>query len=147
MLVNVGRALRTAIRDLLRDKGFALTAVLSIGLGVGANAAIFSLVNQALFRLLPVRQPERLVLLDWRGSFIGKGWGSDNLMSYPFYRDLRDETSVFDGVFGRAPTGVNLAFDNTAETVSAEIVTGSYFRVLGVRAQLGRTIDDSDDQQ
>src|SRR6266571_4632133 len=147
MLLNLAREMRFALRGLLRDQGFALTAVLSIGLGVGANAAIFSLVNQALFRLLPVRAPERLVLLDWRGSFIGKGWGSDNLMSYPFYRDLRDEAAVFDGVFGRAPTIVNLALDNRAETISAEIVTGSYFRVLGVHAQLGRTIDESDDQQ
>ena len=68
MLMNFWRDLRLALRGLVRDKGFALTAVLSIGLGVGANAAIFSLVNQALFRLLPVREPERLVLLDWRGT-------------------------------------------------------------------------------
>src|SRR5205814_3634737 len=124
MLTNFRREMRLAFRTLLRDRGFALTAVLSIGLGVGANAAIFSLVNQALFRLLPVRDPERLVLLDWRGTFVGKGWGSDNLMSYPFYRDLRDETDVFDGVFGRTPTTVNVALDNRADTVSAEIVTG-----------------------
>jgi predicted permease len=147
MLTNAVRAIRFACRALLRDKGFALTAVLSIGLGAGANAAIYSLVNQALFRLLPVREPERLVLLDWGGTFVGKGWGSDNLMSYLFYRDLRDETDVFEGVFGRAPTFVNAAVDNHAETVSAEIVTGSYFRVLGVRTQLGRTIEDSDDLQ
>src|SRR3984893_9690605 len=131
MLMNFWRDLRLALRGLVRDKGFALTAVLSIGLGVGANAAIFSLVNQALFRLLPVREPERLVLLDWRGTFIGRGWGSSNLMSYPFYRDLRDETDVFDGVFGRAPTIVNLALDNATESVGAAIVTGSSF--LGLR--------------
>jgi putative ABC transport system permease protein len=121
--------------------------VLSIGLGVGANAAIFSLVNQALMRLLPVSEPERLVLLNWRGTFVGKGWGSSNLMSYPFYQDLRDQTDVFDGVFARAPTIVNLGLDNTTDSVSAEIVTGSYFRVLGVRPLLGRTIDESDDRQ
>ena len=79
MLTNFRRDIRLAFRSLLRDRGFALTAVLSIGLGVGANAAIFSLVHQALFRLLPVHEPERLVLLDWRGRFIGKGWGSSNL--------------------------------------------------------------------
>jgi putative ABC transport system permease protein len=70
MLSNFGRDIRLAIRSLRRDRGFALTAVLSIGLGVGANAAIFSLVNQALFRLLPVREPERFVLLNWRGGFV-----------------------------------------------------------------------------
>src|SRR5436309_151824 len=95
MLGNLGREMRFAVRGLLRDKGFALTAVLSIGLGVGANAAIFSLVGQALFRLLPVRAPERLVLLDWRGAFIGKGWGSDNLMSYPFRPSSRSSRVPF----------------------------------------------------
>src|SRR3977135_4243261 len=147
MIDTFWREVRFALRGLLKDKSFAATPVLSIGLGVGANAAIFSLVNQALMRLLPVREPERLVLLDWRGTFIGHGWGSSNLMSYPFYRDLRDETDVFDGVFGRAPTMVNVAIENRAESVNAEIVTGSYFRVLGVRALVGRTIDESDDQQ
>jgi predicted permease len=141
------REVRFALRGLLRDRGFAVTALLSIGLGVGANAAIFSLVDQALFRQLPVRDPERLVLLDWRGSFVGHGWGSDNLMSYPFYKDLRDGTDVFEGVFGRAPTSVNLAFENSAEPVGAEIVTGSYFSVLGVRPWLGRLLTDEDDRQ
>ena len=133
MFGTFGREVRFALRGLLRDRGFAVTALLSIGLGVGANAAIFSLVDQASFRQLPVRDPERLVLLDWRGSFVGHGWGSDNLMSYPFYKDLRDGTDVFDGVFGRAPTSVSLAFENSAEPVGAEVVTGSYFSVLGVR--------------
>src|SRR5262245_28962582 len=147
MFSNFGRELRFGARALLRDRGFAATALLSIGLGVGANAAIFSLVDQALFRLLPVREPERLVLLDWRGSFVGHGHGSANLMSYPFYRDLRDETAVFDGIFGRAPTMVNLAFENNAEPVGAELVTGSYFSVLGIRPSLGRLITEADDRQ
>ena len=147
MVSTIAREVRFALRGLLRDRGFAVTALLSIGLGVGANAAIFSLVDQALFRVLPVRDPARLVLLDWRGSFVGHGWGSDNLMSHPFYKDLRDGTDVFEGVFGRAPTSVNLAFENSAEPVGAEIVTGSYFSVLGVRPWLGRLISEADDQQ
>jgi predicted permease len=147
MFASLGRDVRFGLRSFLRDKGFAFTAILSIGLGVGANAAIFSLVNQALFRRLPVHEPERLVLLDWRGEFIGKGWGSSNLMSYPFYRDLRDETDVFDGVVGRAPFQANFALDNAAESVNVELVTGSFFRVLGVPARLGRTIEEADDQE
>jgi predicted permease len=147
MFTNILRDVRVGVRGLLRDRGFALTAILSIGLGVGANAAIFSLVNQALFRFLPVTEPERLVLLNWNGLFVGPGWGSSNLMSYPFYRDLRDETQVFDGVFGRAPFTVNVALEGSSEPASAEIVTGSYFRVLGVRPSLGRLLDESDDQQ
>src|SRR5437773_7873967 len=141
MVATLWREVRFSLRGFLKDKSFPVTALLSIGLGVGANAAIFSLVNQALLRLLPVREPERLVLLNWRGTFIGKGWGSSNLMSYPFYQDVRDQTDVFDGVFGRAPTTVNLGVDSAAEPVNAEIVTGSYFGVLGVRAFLGRTIE------
>ena len=147
MFTSILRDVRLGFRGLLRDRGFAVTAILSIGLGVGANAAIFSLVHQALFRFLPVAAPERLVLLNWNGLFVGPGWGSGNLMSYPFYRDLRDETQVFDGVFGRAPFTVNLAIEGSAEPTSAEIVTGSYFRVLGVRPFLGRLLDDSDDRQ
>jgi hypothetical protein len=71
MLSDLGYDARLGLRGLLKDRGFALAALLSIGLGVGANSAIFSLVDQALFRLLPVAEPERLVLLDWRGTFVG----------------------------------------------------------------------------
>src|SRR5205823_6370759 len=71
MLTNLVREVRFSFRSLLKDRGFAMTAVLSIGLGVGANAAIFSLVSQALFRLLPVHERERLVLMNWRGAFVG----------------------------------------------------------------------------
>ena len=124
MLTNLRDEVKLGFRALLHDRGFALAAVLSIGLGVGANSALFSLVDQALLRMLPVRDPERLVLLNWNGTFIGKGWGSSNLMSYPFYRDLRSETQVFDGVFARFPTGVDLMIDGTPEQANAEIVTG-----------------------
>jgi putative ABC transport system permease protein len=68
MLAALHHEIRRAVRDLFRDKGFAIAAVLSIGLGVGANSAIFSLVDQALLRSLPVKEPERLVLLDWKGA-------------------------------------------------------------------------------
>ena len=147
MIANFARDVRLGFRTLRKDRGFALTALLSIGLGVGANAAIFSLVDQALFRMLPVRDPGQLVLLDWQGSFVGHGWGSSNLQSYPFFKDVHDQTDVFDGVFGRAPTTVNLFFENSTEPVGAEIVTGTYFPVLGVRPQLGRLLNESDDRQ
>ena len=76
MLSNLGQDVRLGFRGLLKDRGFALAAILSIALGVGANSAIFSLVDQALFRLLPVDEPERLVLIDWKGTFLRPGWGS-----------------------------------------------------------------------
>src|SRR5262249_31329501 len=124
MLTNLRDDVKLGLRSLLHDRGFALAAVLSIGLGVGANSALFSLVARAVFRRLPVGDPARLVVLEWKGQFIGKGWGTGTLMSYPFYRDLRDETQVFDGVFARHPTRVDLTIDGTPDQVNAEIVTG-----------------------
>lgn len=139
--------LRNGLRGLLRAPSFTLVAVLSIALGVGANAAVFSLVDQALVRQLPVRDPQRLVLLSWEGGFVGGGWGSGNLLSHPLYRELAADNKVFDGMFARHPTRVDLAVENTAEPVRAEIVSGSYFGVLGVRPALGRLIDETDDVQ
>src|SRR6188472_536008 len=147
MIATFVRDVGLGFRSLWKDRAFALTALLSIGLGVGANAAIFSLVDQALFRMLPVRDPGQLVLLNWQGSFVGHGWGSSNLMSYPFFKDLHDQTDVFDGVFGRAPTTANVLFESSTESVGAEIVTGTYFPVLGVRPRLGRLLNESDDRQ
>ena len=147
MLSALHHEIRLGVRGLIKDKGFAIAAVLSIGLGVGANSAIFTLVDQALLRLLPVRQPEQLVLLDWKGGSVGPGWGSSNLNSHPFYRDLAAQTDVFEGVFARHPTSVSLSIEAIAEPVNAEIVTGSYFSVLGIRPLLGRLIEESDDDQ
>jgi hypothetical protein len=138
---------RYALRGLLRDRAFTFVALVSIGLGVGANSAIYSLVDQALYRQLPVKEPERLVLLSWNGRFIGNGWGSGNLQSNPMFRDLKAENQVFDGVFARHPTSVHLMVDKTAEPVNADVVSGSYFPVLGVPAALGRLIDETDDLQ
>src|SRR5262245_40883559 len=141
----LGQDLRQGLRGLLHDRAFAAVAVLSIGLGVGANSAIFSLVDQALYRQLPVREPEQLVLLSWKGTTMAKGWGSGNLMSNPLFRQLKRENTIFEGMFARHPTWALLAVDGGPEPVNTEIVSGSYFGVLGVRAALGRLIDESDD--
>ena len=141
------RDLRHAIRTLARTPTFTLTAVVSLALGIGANAAIFSLVDQVLLRSLPVSDPQRLVLIDWRGNQLADGWGSGNLMSFPMCRDLQGQTSFFDGVFCRHPTTVNLSAGGEPQPVLAEIVSGTYFPVLGVRPHLGRLIAESDDLQ
>jgi predicted permease len=137
--------LKHALRGLRRDRVFTVVALVSIGLGVGANSAIFSLVDQALYRQLPVREPEKLVLLSWKGNTMAKGWGSGNLMSNPLFQQLKADNTIFDGMFARHPTSVLFATDGGPEPVTAEIVSGSYFGVLGVRPALGRLIDETDD--
>ena len=141
------RDIRYAGRTLLRSPGFTATALLSLALGIGANAAVFSLVDQVLLRRLPVRQPTRLVHFDWKGNSLSTGgWGTGNRISYPLCRDLQEQDQFFDGVFCRYPTGVNLSTEKGHDPVDAEIVSGSYFPVLGVRPALGRLIDRSDDR-
>src|SRR5689334_22745011 len=82
-LSDRGRDARYGLRALARRPGFTLTAVLSLAIGIGASASMFSLVDQVLLRLLPVKEPERLVLVDWRGPQFAAGMGSSNLLSYP----------------------------------------------------------------
>src|SRR6185437_8604071 len=94
---------------------------------------------------LPIHDPARLVLVDWNGDQVGGGFGSWNLMSYPFCRDLQQQTRFFDGVLCRAEIDVNLATGDDPKPVAAEIVSGSYFSVLGIGAALGRVIEQSDD--
>lgn len=145
-LADRGRDIRLAVRALARTPGFTVAAVLSLAIGIGASAAIFTLVDQVLLRMLPVREPDRLVLLGWNGSTLSPGLGSGNLLSEQICRDLQADT-FFDGVFCRHPWPVNLTVASQAESVTAEIVSGSYFDVLGVRPALGRLIDRSDDLQ
>lgn len=144
-LTDRGRDARYAVRTLVRRPGFTAAAVLSVAIGIGASAAIYSLVDQVLFRLLPVKEPERLVLIDWQGPQFADGWGSGNLLSYPLCRDLQEQTQFFDGVFCRHPTTVNLSTGEAPQIATAEIISGTYFPVLGVRPTLGRLIDPSDD--
>jgi predicted permease len=145
MLDQLFHDAKHALRGLRRDRSFTAVALLSIGLGVGANSAIFSLVDQALFRRLPVREPDRLVLLNWKGTFVGNGWGSGNLLPHPMFRQLAAENTVFDGLFSRHPASVHLAIEGSPEPVGADIVSGTYFGVLGVGAAVGRVLDESDD--
>ena len=137
--------LRYASRSLRRSPGFTITAGLSLGIGIGTSAAMFSLVDQVLLRLLPVRAPERLVLIDWQGPQFAAGRGSGNLLSYPLCRDLQAQTRFFDGVFCRHPTRVTLVMGGQPQPVAAEMVSGTYFPVLGVHPALGRLIVPSDD--
>ena len=136
---------RFSVRSFLRTPSFTITAVLSLVLGIGATTAIYSLVDQVLLHSLPVRQPERLVLIDWEGDQVGNGFGSWNLMSYPICRDLDQQKQFFEGVFCRALTTVNLSIGSDTSPATAEIISGNYFPVLGVGAAVGQVIPSDDD--
>jgi hypothetical protein len=91
--------LRFALRQLRKSPGFALTVILTLALGIGANAAVFTLFDQVLLRMLPVQHPKELVRFEWNGGFSGSAssFGGDlnNYFSYPMYKDLRDQNQVF----------------------------------------------------
>ncbi|MBL8220485.1 MAG: ABC transporter permease [Bryobacterales bacterium] len=139
--------LRFAARAFLRSPSFTATAVLSLALGIGATTAIYSLLDQVVRRALPVEEPERLVLIDWIGDQASvNAFGSSNLMSYPICRDLGLQSRFFEGVLCRAATSVSLSTGNEARLAAAEIVSGSYFAVLGVTPALGTVLGPDDDQ-
>ena len=137
--------LRFSARSFLRNPAFTATAVLSLALGIGATTAIYSLVDQVVLHALPVHEPERLVLIDWQGDPLCCGMGTYNLMSYPICRDLQQQNRFFEGVLCRAATTVNLSTGGDNRPAAAEIVSGSYFPVLGVSAALGRVLGSDDD--
>ena len=137
--------LRFSVRSFLKTPTFTIISMLSLMLGVGATTAIYSLVDQVLLHALPVRHPERLVLIDWRGDQVANAFGSWNLMSYPICRDLDQQKEFFDGVFCRALTTVNLSTGADYYPARAEIVSGNYFLVLGVGATTGRVFAEDDD--
>jgi len=138
--------LQYAVRTLRKSPGFSAVAILSLALGIGANTAIFSLLDQLLLRTLPVREPERIVQMAARGSHYGSNWGM-NAMSYPMYRDFRDKAEVFDGVIARRSFTANMGYSGQTERAILEMVSGNYFQVLGVTAALGRVISPDDDKQ
>jgi predicted permease len=142
---NLPQDLRYAIRTLLKTPAFTLVVVITLGLGIGANAAIFSLTDQLLLRLLPVKDPQQLVMFENPGPFQGRT-NNDNTFSYPMYRDFRDRNTVFDGVIASFRTSLTLTVDGQAERVDGELISGNYFDVLGVHPIAGRALTPDDDR-
>jgi predicted permease len=142
--------LKLAFRTLFKTPFVAAVAVLSLALGIGANAAIFSLFNQMLLRPLPVPEPHRLVNL--AGSFPNPGSNScsragncDVVFSYPMFRDLEKAQTVFTGIAAHRRFGANLSFRKQTLNAQASFVSGSYFPVLELKPALGRLFGPSDD--
>jgi predicted permease len=137
--------LKFAFRSLRHSPMFTIVAVLSLALGIGANTAIFSLLDQILLRLLPVKNPRELALFTMRGQHYGSNWG-DNSISYPMYRDFQDHNEAFGAMFARFLFFPNIILDGAPDRVQAELVSGTYFPVLGVGAAIGRTFTSEDDR-
>ena len=151
-LENLGRDLRYGARGLLRNPGFTIVAVLTLALAIGANTTIFSLLDQALMRALPVKDPNRLVVLSFAGNVDGhthseggNSAGHRHEFSYPMYLDLRDHNTVFSGLIAASPANAGVTWNNRAESVSAEMVSGNYFTTLGVGPAEGRLLGASDE--
>jgi hypothetical protein len=137
-------------RALLRSPALTLVALLSLALGIGANTAIFSLLNAVMLRSLPVKDPSQLVLLG-KGDTTGitDDFARTNLYSYPFYRQMQQQNQVFSdtaAVFSITSGGHGFVEGRTAsEPMNVQLVSGTYFQTLGVRALIGRTLNDADD--
>ncbi|MFN7992493.1 MAG: ABC transporter permease [Bryobacteraceae bacterium] len=139
---------RFAFRTLRRSPGFTALAVISLALGIGANTAIFSLLYQVVLRSLPVRDPGSLVIL--QSNDYTPGWtrrdNDQTVFSYPMYEALRDRNQVFSGLLARAGFPATLSFRGEAVRASAEMVSGNFFEVLGVRPAVGRLLISADDK-
>jgi predicted permease len=142
---NLVQDLRYAARTFRKSPVFVAVAMLSLAFGIGANTAIFTLVDQVLLRLLPVKDPQQLVLLWGRGPHYGSNNGRYKL-SYPMYEDFRDHNQVFSGMFCRWGTDMSVSSDGKTERVDGELVSGTYFPVLGVGAALGRVFTSDEDK-
>ena len=145
------RYLRRAARTLLRTPFVTAVAVLSLALGTGANAAIFSMFDAILFDELPARAPEELVNLVSPGPKPG-GQSSnmtgdaDHIFSYPMFRDLEREQTVFTGIAGHRSFDANLAHGGQTTSSQGTLVSGSYFPVLGLQPAIGRLFTPDDDR-
>lgn len=137
----LAKDLRYGLRRLMKRPVFTIVALLSLALGIGANTAIFSLINTAILRPLPVERPDELLSLTN---------AVENRMfptfSYPNYKDIRDRNDVFEGLIGYRFAPLSLSHDGVNERLWGYVVTGNYFEVLGVKAALGRMISPDDDR-
>jgi predicted permease len=166
--MQLSRDLKYAWRGLLRSPLFTAVAILSLALGIGANTAIFTLVDEVLLRSLPVKNPEQLVLFTGPRNHYGNNSGG-NMLSYPMYEDFRDNfvdpagspllprvsqripngaptPKLFSGIFARRSVSMNVGVNGQTERVLGELISGTYFQVLGVSAAAGRLILPDDDK-
>lgn len=158
---SIGQDLRYGVRMLLRSRAFTAIAVLSLALGIGANTALFSLVDAVLLKTLPVKKPNELVLFNWLGGPRGlsrgimgstktdpaTGMRTSTSFSYLTFERFRDNNDTLSDVFAFAPLHqLNVSVDGQPEIATGQLVSGGYYPGLGVRATMGRTIAPDDDK-
>ena len=144
MITEIINDIRYALRMLTKNPAFACVVILTLALGIGANAAIFSLLDKVLLQSLPVANPDQLAVLS---AYDPKdGPDIDSSFSYPMYQDLRDRNSVFSGVLARGGVQMNITYGDQTERVNGELVSGNFFDVLGVRPWAGRLFTQEDDR-
>ena len=161
---SMAQDVRYGMRMLVKNPGFTVVAVLTLALGIGANTAIFSLIDGILMRGLPVQDAQHLVVLRWsahkgpdihdqsgygdcgQGQLSRNGESSGCSLSMPFFNDVASQVSAFSSVAAFANAGqIDLSGDRTASVLKGQAVSGGFFPLLGVRAAAGRLIEPSDD--
>ena len=146
---GLGQDLKLALRVFWKNPAFAGIVILTLALGSGANTAIFTLLDQVMLRSLPVERPDRLVVLSAPGPF--SGWSSSQSdtvmpMSQPMLDGLRDRTPAFRGTSGRSRTPIHFSVKGQTENVNGDMVSGTFFEVLGLRPAHGRLLTREDDR-
>jgi len=146
--------LRYALRMLAKSPGFATVTILTLALGIGANTAIFSVIDAVMLRSLPVEDPQHLVIFSWtahqkpkiRGSSSYGDCAAECSVSVPFFRTIRTETNAFSGVAAFAgPLKIDLSGNGPASIAQGGFVSGDYFSALGLKTVFGRPLGPSDD--
>ena len=138
--------LRFALRTIRRGPLFATIAILSLTLGIGANTAIFTLMDQLMLRMLPVKDPEQLVMLFQKGAHNGSNMGS-RMHSYAIYRDFQQRAEPFSEVLCRRQMPAAVSFEGQTERIDSEMVSGNFFSMLGVKPVVGRVFSSEEDDR
>src|SRR5215471_185296 len=143
---NILSDVRCALRILRRSPLFATVAILSLALGIGANTAIFTLMDQIVLRKLPVKDPDRIVMLYQTGAHNGSNLGR-RMHSYPIYQDFQQKAEALSEVICRRLIPASISVDNQTERVDAEMVSGNFFSMLGVKPAVGRVFSSEEDDR
>jgi len=146
---NLWKDITFGLRMLAKNPAFTAIALITLALGIGANTAIFSLMDQILLQRLPIKNPDELVILRAPGpatGHISTDGDSTESFSYPMYKGLRDNNSVFSGILARYGFAASVASQGQTDRASGEVVSGNYFEVLGVQPALGRMFSQDDDR-